>query len=111
MSGVEKQFSSAVKFLASVRPLSEYDELETRQVTGPGLVSSLEKVARLTPAQATSLLTSCGSGKPVHGCTDKTKVCSGQQDTVCSRCEASIHARFHTVAFFFNDQAMAIRDG
>lgn len=55
MSGLEKQFRSAVKFLASVRPLAEYDELEKRQVTG--LVSSLEKVSRLTPAQAASLLT------------------------------------------------------
>ena len=55
MSGLEKQFSSCVKFLASVRPLAEYDELERRQITG--IVSSLEKVSRLTPAQAATLLT------------------------------------------------------
>ena len=32
MSGLEKQFSSCVKFLASIRPLAEYDELERRQI-------------------------------------------------------------------------------
>ena len=47
MSGLEKQFSSCVKFLASIRPLAEYDELERRRITG--IVSSLEQVARLTP--------------------------------------------------------------
>ena len=55
MSGLEKQLNSAVKFLESVRPLAEYEELERRQVTG--LVSSFEKVARLTAAQAAGLLT------------------------------------------------------